>query len=263
MNGMQPLAELEHIALQRGNRRVFDDLTLHFYRGQNTAILGPNGAGKSSLLKLLTSELRPLPGGASRMRLLGSERWVVSELRQHFGLVSQDLQEHYAAGATGLEVVLSGLYGSIGTFAHQHFDAAARQRATALLQALEIGELEGLSYMTMSTGQRRRCLLARALIHDPELLILDEPTAGLDLAATFDYLQRMRSLMQQGRTLLLVTHHLQEIMPEIERVVLLKAGRVVADGPKRKVLTSGVVSELYATPVHLVETRGWYHALPA
>jgi len=258
-----PLAELVDIHLVRGDTRVIDGLSLSLDLGENTAILGPNGAGKSSLLKMLASEIHPLVRPGSRMRLLGLDRWNVWELRHHLGLLSQDLQDHYEPDASGLQVVLSGLHSSIGTFAHQSYGDADIERARTLLQQHGIAELEKTPFGRMSTGQQRRCLLARALIHDPEALILDEPTSGLDLQATFHYLRQMRRLMRAGKTLVLVTHHLHEIPPEISRVVLLKAGQVVADGPKREILTSESVAGLYDVPLQLIETDGWYQAIPA
>ncbi|HXH72703.1 MAG TPA: ATP-binding cassette domain-containing protein [Mariprofundaceae bacterium] len=259
----RPLAELADIHLVRGDTRVFDGLSLRLDFGTNTAILGPNGAGKTSLLKLLASEIHPLVRPGSGVRLLGLERWNVWELRHHLGLLSQDLQNAYEPDVAGLQIVLSGLYSSIGTYAHQTFSPAEVDRARKLMADLGIGELERTDYGRMSTGQQRRFLLARALIHDPQALILDEPTSGLDLSAGIHYLQLMRRLMQEGRTLVLVTHHLHEIPPEIDRVVLLKQGRIVADGPKAELFTSARLSELYDVPLRLIEADGWYQAVPA
>jgi len=257
-----PLAELANIHLQRGETRVFDGLSLRLDFGESTAILGPNGAGKTSLLKLFASELHPLVRKGSHVRLMGLERWNVWELRHRMGLLSPDLQGDYDAHVRGLEIVLSGLYSSIGTYAHQSFSDADIEHARRLMRDLGIGQLEDKLYGHMSTGQQRRFLLARALIHDPEALILDEPTTGLDLEATIHYLQLMRSLIRNGKTLILVTHHLHEIPPEIGRVVLLKQGRIVADGAKHEVLTSPALSALYDVPVRLVEAEGWYQAVP-
>jgi iron complex transport system ATP-binding protein len=258
----RPLAELVDIHLQRGETRVFDGLSLRLDFGENTAILGPNGAGKTSLLKLFASEIHPLVREGSFVRLMGMERWNVWDLRHHLGLLSQDLQNDYDPEIAGLDIVLSGLYSSIGTYAHQSFSKAAITRARKLIRELGIEGLEGKCYGHMSTGQQRRFLLTRTLIHNPEALILDEPTTGLDLEATIHYLQLMRSLIRGGKTLILVTHHLHEIPPEIGRVVLLKEGRIVADGPKQEVLTSAIISDLYEVPIRLVEESGWYQAVP-
>ncbi len=114
----------------------------------------------------------------------------------------------------------------------------------------------------MSTGEQRRCLLGRVLVHEPTALVLDEPTSGLDLTATFHYLDLVRNYVRKGNTLLLVTHHIHEIPPEVERVVLLKQGKILQDGDKHAVLTETNLSQLFDCPVSLAQANGWYQALP-
>jgi len=130
------------------------------------------------------------------------------------------------------------------------------------MQELGVESLRDTPLKAMSTGQQRRCLLARALVHRPDTLILDEPTAGLDFAASFDYLERLRQLARDGRNILIVTHHLNEIPPEVDRVILLRAGVVAADGPKKAVLTSDVLSKVYETRIRVAEIDGYYLAYP-
>jgi len=257
-----PIVELEHVAANRERTRVFEDLSLTLHAGEHVAILGPNGAGKSTLLKLITREIYPLYREQTRMRLFGQARWDIRDLRRHLGIVSQDLQNDYEPGVHGLEIVLSGLYGSIGIHAHQSYSEDDIAHARALMADIGIGALAHTPYAEMSTGQQRRCLLGRALIHDPDTLILDEPTNGLDLAATFQHLALMRRLMHAGKTLILVTHHIHEIPPEIGRVLLLARGRIVADGEKREVLTARHLEALFGTAVTLLEADGWYQAVP-
>jgi len=256
------IIELQNVAAYRGDTRVFDGLSLAIPRGCNTAILGPNGAGKTTLLKLLAREIYPVEQEESRLLLFGRERWNVWELRAHLGIVSHDLQREYVGHATGLDVVLSGYYSSVGVWAHQRFTPAERERAAAIMEQLGIGAFRDKLYATMSTGEQRRCLLARALVNDPETLVLDEPTSGLDLKACFQYIDTVRALMRAGKTVLLVTHHIHEIPPEIERAILLKAGRVLADGPKAEVLTDANLTALFETPVKLVQANGFYQAMP-
>jgi iron complex transport system ATP-binding protein len=257
-----PIIELRNVTAFRGDTRVFDRLTLSFQGGQHTAILGPNGAGKSTLLKLLSCELHPVPHDGTVLRLFGKERWNVWELRKYLGLVSHDLQNQYMDHVTGLDVILSGYYASIGTYDHQRFGSEQRTRAQEIACSLGVGELMARPFGTLSTGEQRRFLLGRALVHDPAVLVFDEPTSGLDLSACVAYLETMRALMRAGKTLLLVTHHIHEIPPEIERVVLLKGGLVVADGPKAQVLTGEALVQLYEMPVELVQINGFYQAFP-
>ncbi|TAK03372.1 MAG: ATP-binding cassette domain-containing protein [Candidatus Manganitrophaceae bacterium] len=257
------IVEIQKATVYQGAIQVFSDLSLEIAAGAQTAILGPNGAGKSTLLKLLCGESRAVDREGSAVRLFGQERWNVWELRAQLGIVSHDLQRDHLDGVRGVEVILSGYYASIGVYGHQEFGAAQRKRAGEVMEMLGIAALQERRFFEMSTGEQRRFLLGRALVHDPGTLILDEPTSGLDLRASFQYLDLVRSLIRRGKTLLLVTHHLHEIPPEVERVILLKAGRVVADGKKSEVLTRERLTALFDTPVEIAQAHGWYQALPA
>jgi iron complex transport system ATP-binding protein len=260
---MQPIIAIQNITVYQGHTRVFHNLSLSIPPGCHTAILGPNGAGKSTLLKLLSRELYPVQGAGSSVRLFGRESWNVWELRTHLGIISHDLQQQYLGSTCGLEVILSGYYASLTTATHQQFSAAEKARALHLAQMLGVAELIDRPFAAMSTGEQRRFLLGRALVHDPDTLILDEPTSGLDLKACFQYLELVRRLMRAGKTVILVTHHIHEIPPEISRVVLLKAGEVIADGEKSRILTSSNLSALFDTPIELVHLNGFYQALPS
>jgi iron complex transport system ATP-binding protein len=259
---MQTIIEIQHVSAYRGHTRVFNDLSLEIAPGCHSAILGPNGAGKSTLLKLLSREIYPVQRPGSYIRVFGQERWTVWDLRAHFGMVSHDLQHEYVGHARGLNVILSGYYSSIDTWSHQQFSAEDRARAEHIMERLGVAELKDRPFAAMSTGEQRRFLLGRALINDPDTLLLDEPTSGLDLKACFQYLDIVRGLMQSGKTLILVTHHIHEIPPEVGRVVLLKAGAVIADGDKSTVLTGAQLSRLFDTPIELVRANGFYQAMP-
>ena len=257
------LLDVRHAVVWRGDTCVFDDLSLQIERGQSTAILGPNGAGKSTLLKMMTGEVKPEYATVPAVRILGRSQWVLSELRSQIGIVSPDLEADYLDHVPGLEVVLTGFTQSVGLHGITRRPSRGQlEKARARMAQLGLGQLQDRPLKHMSTGQRRRVFLARAMVTDPHTLVLDEPTAGLDVAADFAYRQTIRALLREGVSALLVTHHLHEIPPEVERIVLLKAGKVVADGPKESVLTSEAISELHdaEVKVHLVD--GHYIALP-
>ncbi|TKB72162.1 MAG: ATP-binding cassette domain-containing protein [Nitrospira sp.] len=260
---MPSLLDIKNATVYRGATPVFDGLTLEIAEGCHTVLLGPNGSGKTTLLKLFTRELYPVPTEESHVRLFGQDNWNVWELRARLGLVSSDLQQDYVPWATGLDVVLSGFRASNGVWPHQKFSDAETQRATVLLKKLAVPHLADRPYGAMSTGQQRRLLLGRALVHDPGTLILDEPTTGLDLPAAFHYLDVIRDLIRTGKTILLATHHIHEIPPEIERVVLLKDGKIFADGARATVLTSTTLSLLFEAPIELVQMNGCLQAFPA
>jgi len=257
------LIDIRNATVYRGDTRVFDDFSLSIREAENTAIIGPNGAGKTTLLKLLNRELYPVHRPDSYVRILGRERWNVWELRRSLGVVSHDLQTHYLGYVRGLEVVLSGYYASVGVYDYQSFDETQIANAWRIIKWLGVEDIAERVFSTLSTGQQRRFLLGRALIHEPRHLVLDEPTSGLDLKATFQYLEVIRRLMQEDRTILLVTHHIHEIPPEIERVILMSDGRIVGDGPKEEMLSDEHLSKLFDVPIHVVTANGYYQTLPA
>jgi iron complex transport system ATP-binding protein len=259
-----PLIQIRNATIYRGDTCVFEDLNLEIEQHEATAILGPNGSGKTTLLKLINRELYAVRRENSQVRILGRETWNVWELRSHIGIVSHDLQAGYRPTTIGLNVVLSGYLSSVGI----HGTLARRitpgqiERAREVMHELGVDSLADTPLRKMSTGQQRRCLLARALVHDPDTLILDEPTAGLDIAASFDYLARIRRLAENGRNLVLVTHLLNEIPPEIERVIMLREGRIVTDGPKDEVLTETNLRQTYDTDIRVATVDGYYLAYP-
>ena len=245
--------------------RVFDEFDLTLGQHEQVAILGPNGAGKTTLLKVVNREIYPVLKEGSWVRILGRSTWNVWELRSHIGVVSHDLQTRYRDKTSGLDVVVSGYLSSVGIHGILADRISAEQRAEARQVMAELGvdSLADTPLRHMSTGQQRRCLLGRALVHDPDTLILDEPTAGLDLTASFDYLARIRELVAKGKNIVLVTHLLNEIPPDIERIVLLREGSIIADGPKDEVLTEDNLLATYGTPIRLSCIDGYYLATPA
>ncbi|HET8656857.1 MAG TPA: ATP-binding cassette domain-containing protein [Longimicrobiaceae bacterium] len=262
----EPVLELNDATVVLGGQRVLDGVTLSIRAGEHAAIVGPNGSGKSSLVKLLTHQYRALHReGAPPVRVLGRDRWNVTELRSRMGIVSPDLQHRFVGGSSmgrlrGLDVVLSGFFASEVLFFHHEVTAEMRERAGEALERVGASHLGEKPLAAMSTGEARRVLIARALAPGPGVLVLDEPTTGLDLVARHAFMERVRGVAQAGTTVLLITHHVEEIVPEIDRVILLRRGRVALDGPKREVLTSASLSAAYSSPLTLEERAGWYSA---
>jgi iron complex transport system ATP-binding protein len=257
-----PLIEIHNATVWRGSTRVFHHFSLTIEQHERVALLGPNGSGKTTLLKIINRELYPMAGDDTWVRILGRERWNVWELREHVGLVSPDLQYGFHPEATVLDAIVSGFFSSIGVDGRQRAHLAPEQlaRAETLLQSLHLEPLRDRAYRTLSTGQQRRCLLGRALVHEPRTLILDEPTSGLDLSASFEFMDRIRQRVRSGSSLVLVTHHLNEIPPEVARVIVLKEGRIVADGPKSAVLNAELLSDVYEVAVRVTEVDGHFLA---
>ena len=255
----------------KGGAAVLDAVSLTIRVGQHTAIVGPNGAGKSTLVNLLTHEERPLARGEGPglsevegpIRLFGSDRWNVFDLRSRFGIVSADLHQRFvngnSAGAiTARDAVLSRFFTGHGFIFAAEVTPAMRDAADALLNRMGVGHLAGTTIDRMSTGEARRVLIARALVTSPEALLLDEPTTGLDLVVRYEFLESIRDIARRGTTLILVTHRVEEIIPEIESIVLLKRGRVAAAGPKATTLTSANLTAVFEAPITLTEAGGYF-----
>jgi iron complex transport system ATP-binding protein len=265
-----PVIEFRDATLIRGGVPVLEHLWLSVAPGEHTAVLGPNGAGKSSLIRMLTLDDRPRAGanGVAPLRLFGRASWDLAELRLRLGVVTGDLDAGFGIGTSGgrvrgLDVALSGLLGSHGVFAHHEVNDAMRDRARGALDRVEALHLASKPLNEMSAGERRRVLIARALITTPEALVLDEPTAGLDPVARHRFMESIRRLARDGTTLILVTHHIDEIIPEIKRVVLLRKGRVAFDGTADETLTSQRLADVFGGPLVVERSEGYYHVRPA
>lgn len=263
MTSRESYFEARNLEVWLGERPVFTDLCLQLNRGEHTVVLGPNGSGKSSLIKLLSRELYPVVKAGSSLRLFGHSTVNLWELRRRIGHVSTDLQSTYSPVVPAADVVLSGLFGSVGIGRSQPATERQRQEVLELMETLGLADLAARPFGRLSDGQRRRVLLARALVHQPDVLVLDEPTNGLDPAARQQLLSWLRLLATRGTTLLLVTHQIEAIIPEIHRAVLLQNGTVMADGPADQWLRSAPLSALFGTPLQLVEVEGWRQLLPA
>jgi iron complex transport system ATP-binding protein len=240
--------------------RILDRLSLSIQSGQHTVILGPNGSGKTSLLKLLNRQFYPSvdDGQTGDVEILGQSSWNIEDLRKRMGIVSGDLDREFSLTRSGrmtaLQAVLSGFDGvQLITFTDQ-LDPQRLDAARSALRQVMAEHLCERTLMTMSTGERRRVLIARALVHQPKAIVLDEPTTGLDVAASASFMQIVRSLAQSGMTIILVTHHLEEVIPEIRHAILLKQGRIHAQGHCDTLLNSSTLSDLFDTRVEVMKS---------
>jgi iron complex transport system ATP-binding protein len=256
-----PLIAFEHVTILRNDNTALDDVTVSIGAGEHVAIIGPNGSGKSTFIKAVNRELYPLAREESSLRVMGRDRWDVFELRAHLGIVSNDLMATCTRELTGRDVVISGFFSSIGIWPNHHVTDDMRAKADDILARLEVPHLADRFLTEMSSGEARRILIGRALAHDPDTLLLDEPTNSLDLAAMRELRGVFSRLARAGTGILLVTHHLSDIIPEIERVILIKNGRIFRDGPTEDVLMSDALHELFGIPVELVKRDGYYHLL--
>lgn len=253
------LIEFQRVTVRRGETVALDDISLQIGAGEHVAIIGPNGCGKSTFIKAITRECYPLARPETSLKILGSDEWNVFELRPLLGIVSSDLMTYCIRDMTGLDMVLSGFFSSIGIWPNHQVTSEMRERAWKAMEHLEVTYLAERLTDQMSSGEGRRLLLARALVHEPRALILDEPSTALDLSAQQELRATLRKLARRGIGIVMVTHHLSDLIPEIERVILMQRGRIVANGPKREILTAARLSALFGLKLDLAERDGYYN----
>lgn len=256
------LIEFDNVIVERDSHRALNGVTFSIHAGEHVAILGPNGSGKSTLIHAITRECYPrYPPPRCRVRLWGREQWHLFELRALLGIVTNDLAARCAQPYTVEETVLSGFFSSIGVWPNHEVTHAMRAKAEEAMRFFDIADLKDRLMTELSSGEARRAVFARALVHDPKALILDEPANSLDIRAQHEVRDAMRKLAQNGVTVILVTHHLPDIIPEIGRVIALSKGRVAADDSKHEILTQDTLTRLFGVPVSVHRTDGYYHML--
>lgn len=252
----------ENARVFRGERCVFGNLNLHIRVGERVAVIGPNGSGKSTLLKAINRDIYPASDNAGVARIFGHESSNVWRLRERIGCVSDEIERKYSTQTSVIDTVKSGFFASVGVHGTlaERLTASHLEKALKELRSVDLLDVQHRTLSELSSGERRRCFLARAVVHSPEALILDEPTSGLDFKARFKMLQSIESL--QTKTLLFVTHHLNDIPQTVDRIILLSNGCIVADGSKRMTLNSKLLSETYGIPIEVVEADGHLFVRP-
>ena len=254
----EPLLTLHDAVVRRKGKEILhiDDFVLH--QGEHIALIGPNGAGKSTFIHLITREVFPLWREQPPVLFKGRERVTLDEIKKTLGIVSSTMQNQMTVHLTALEVVYGGLFGTLGVPQRHEMMKEGRAKAQAALDILGVGALADRDVMTFSSGQARRVLIARALVHDPEVLVFDEPTTALDPEGMYYVRKAMRDLVARGKSIILVTHYPEDIIPEIHRVVMIKEGQLFGDYSREEALTSERVSNLFGVPLRILSQDGYY-----
>jgi iron complex transport system ATP-binding protein len=251
---------MANVNVALGERTVLHNINLRIGTGEHVAILGPNGCGKSTLIRTMTCELYPIVVPGMEVSIFGRSRWDLTQLRRHFGVVSANLPGERTPVTTGLNAVIAGFFSASTLWPNLHVTEEMQDRAVEALERIHATHLAAQLVGEMSAGEKRRIMIARALVHRPRQLLLDEPSNALDLAAQRNLREGLRSLIQHDTGLVLVTHHLGDILPEMERVILMRDGQIVEDGPREKLLTAGVLSSLFQTEVRIGREGDWLHS---
>jgi len=259
------IIELKHVNVARGESVVLHDVSFTVKAGEHLAILGPNGCGKSTLLKTITCELYPIVNPETSVRIFGRDRWDLTQLKRLMGMVATDLPGKPTLTTTGFDAILTGFFSSSTLWPNLTVTEAMRERAREIVTLVGAEKLVDKLVGEMSAGQQRRVMIGRALAGtgvdgQAQMLLLDEPSNALDLSAQRDLREMLRTLAQRGVAILLITHHIADILPEIDRIVMMREGRIVADGSKGELLTSEKLSGLFGGEISLSERDGYFNA---
>lgn len=253
-----PLFQIRDAQVVRAGKTILHVGDFSLDEGEHVALLGPNGAGKSTFIQLLTREVFPLFREEPPVRFRGQARPLLEDIHSSLGIVSATMHDQVRVHLPAIEIVMGGVFGTLGLPMRVSVDGEVRDRARDALERLGIGDLANRDIMTLSTGQVRRVLVARELVRDPQVLVFDEPCTGLDPQGMYHLRQIMSTLAEDGRSIILVTHYPEDIVPEIDRILLIKDAAVFADGSKERLLTSEVMSDLFSVPLTVAKHDGWY-----
>lgn len=255
------IIDFENIYVTYGLTPALENINLKIQEGEHWAILGLNGSGKSTLIKLISNDIYPDTRYKFKKELFGKSRWDIFELKKNLGIITNDLHNYFATHGnylTAYEVVISGFFSTIGVFKHQDFSIQQHQKVLEVLNFLEIESIKDKKVFQMSTGQLRRCIIGRALVHDPKGFVLDEPTVGLDIKAQDSFIKMIQKLSYKA-SIILVTHHIEEIFPEISNIVLINNKTIAKQGNKEEILTSENLSEIFGIDITIQQENNRYY----
>jgi iron complex transport system ATP-binding protein len=254
---MSNFIEFRKVSVMRNSRKILDDISVNIGCEENVVLMGPNGSGKSTFIKLIIGEIYPsYTGDDIIFKVFERVRWDIRDLRSRLGIVNSELKHCFHNKVNGLEVVLSGFFSSFGIFGNHIIKKAMVKKAESVIDFLEVSSLKYRKFKTMSSGEVKRFLIARALVNSPKILILDEPSNNLDIASSIKLHKTIRKILNFGTKILLVTHSVSDVVPEIDRFIFFKSGRIFADGERGIFFNSDKLSSLFGIKIILNENSG-------
>ncbi|MGD1819735.1 MAG: ABC transporter ATP-binding protein [Pleomorphochaeta sp.] len=257
---MENLITIENASIRRKNKIILDNVSFKIKKGEHIAILGPNGAGKSTLLNICSMEIHPLWSENLKIVRFNKENISKEDLRKHIGVVSQVIFQMCNTTYTVQDVVASGIFSSIGFDFHHNVTKDNWDMTYHTLEENYCSHLKDKTMKSLSTGEAQRVLLSRALVHNPDLLLLDEAATGLDFPSRSHYRDALKNAINKGKTIVMITHELSQILPEINKIVLMKNGKIYKVGTKEELLNEQTLSDLYDQRVYVAKQDGIYSA---
>ncbi|MBQ8373929.1 MAG: ATP-binding cassette domain-containing protein [Candidatus Methanomethylophilaceae archaeon] len=257
---MDKALELRNVSVVKDGRYILKSVDLDIMKGENVAVIGPNGSGKTTLIKLLRGDIHPYydEDSPASMRIFGMERWNLFDVRSRMGVVSMDLQNMFRTDTKVYEVICSGFFNSLDVFRNHTVTEEMVSKVHSCALMMGIDDLLTREIENLSLGEMRRALIARAMVTDPDLLVLDEPMTGLDIVMKSKFRAMFDILIEKGVSIVMITHELTDIPTSVRRIVMIRDGEVFADGPKEELLTDTLVSDLYGEPIKVESNQGIY-----
>lgn len=255
------IIDFKNIYVNYGMTTVLKNINLQIKKGENWVILGANGSGKSTLMKLFSNDLYPNTKYNFEKKIFGQERWDIFELKKHLGIITNGLQSQfagYSSTETAYEVIMSGYNSSLGVYKHHSFTQEQHQKVQEVMDFLGISDIKDKQFAHMSSGQQRKCIIARSLIHSPEAFILDEPTTGLDIKTQYNFIKILR-ILAKNSNIVLVTHDVEEIFPEITHAALIYNQTIYKQGLVDDILTSQNLSAIFEADINLQKENNRYY----
>jgi len=255
-------ASLKNINVYIDQNKILSDININLRYGENTLILGPNGSGKSTFLKLLNRSIYPIISFDSSFKLFNKENINIWDIRKKIGFLFKEMEQRVNNGVKLYDVICSGFSGIFNSKFTNSLSEREKIKINNLINNWELRDIIYNEFQSLSDGQKRRGLLARALVYKPNILVLDEPFCNLDIKSHFILNQNLRKLMKQSVNIIYVTHNIESILPETNRVLLIKEGKILNDGSPYELINTKTLSDLFNISIKVIEQEGYWRMLP-
>ncbi len=255
-------ASFKNIDVYIDQRKILSDINLNLNSGDNMVILGPNGSGKSTFLKLLNRSIYPINSNNSSLKLFNKENINIWEVRRKVGFLFKEMEQRIINGLNLYDVIASGFSGTFNSKFSKLISESEKEKINNLINDWELENIVNNHFNTLSEGQKRRALLARALVYEPNFLVLDEPFSNLDIKSNFILNKNINRLIDKSINIIYVTHNLESILPRTNRVLLIKDGKIIKDGKPNEVIKSEILSDLFQISINIIKQNDHWIGIP-
>ena len=255
-------ANLKNVNVYYDQNKVLSDISINLSYGENILLLGPNGSGKSTFLKLLNRSVYPIASNNSSFKLFNTENINIWDLRKKIGFLFKEMEQRVNIGVNLYDVIISGFSGTFNSRYSKLISEGERIKINNLINEWELSNIIDTEFQALSDGQKRRGLLARALVYEPNILVLDEPFCNLDIKSNYILNKNLNKLINQSVNILYVTHNLESILPKTNRVILIKEGKILNDGNPHELINTKILSDLFNIPIKVIEKERYWRMIP-